>query len=399
MNKILKLSINSAIAILAVSNLISKPVMADNSNQIVPTLWGIDEDDGQLFTMEDYTDSTTMVDYGLLKWNNNGNVEAVGSDMEAMTLDSNGDLYIALDRNLLGTSDAATLLKFNIKNASTTADNIVEVIGEIGITFDSSGDNITGLSIDPITGELVAGLKNYDSNDERTVDKLFVIDKTNGSLVREIGSITGLSQESKRLEDIEHAPDGSLYITQNMDDHTYKVNSSNGAILEVIDNNQKGGLGDSVKFEALGWDFANNRLIGFDDDDESLAQLTLENGNNHEYYNTNSMGLTDVEGIDFVPTVDGATTNSLPEAKNYSVQTIVNQTVSFNVIVDANDNDDDPLSIVGVDNVSGGTVTYENGVISYTHSEIGTYTFTYTISDGIDIGVGNIEVQVGGYPD
>ncbi|MGB5712496.1 MAG: hypothetical protein WBM44_16485, partial [Waterburya sp.] len=54
-----------------------------------------------------------------------------------------------------------------------------------------------------------------------------------------------------------------------------------------------------------GWDFANNRLIGFDDNDESLAKLTLEAGNNYEYYDTSSMGLTDVEGIDFVPTEDG----------------------------------------------------------------------------------------------
>ena len=60
-----------------------------------------------------------------------------------------------------------------------------------------------------------------------------------------------------------------------------------------------------LNLKRLGWDFVNNRLIGFDDQDESLAKLTLENGNNYEYYDTTDLGLTDVEGVDFVPTSDG----------------------------------------------------------------------------------------------
>ena len=400
-----KLATYTFIALFGTATLIPQATLARNNNgdgAIIPTLWGIDEDDGQLFAMGDYTDSSTMIDYGYLKWNNNGVIEPIDTDMEAMTLDTNGDMYIALDRNLIGNNDAATLLKFNIKDASTTEDNIVEVLGEIGITFDSRGDNITGLSIDPFSGELFAGLKNYNSNNQRIVDQLFVISKADGSLVRTVGSIEGLGQESKRLEDIEHAPDGSLYVTQNMDDHTYKVNSSNGAIIEVTDNDQKDGLGSEVKFEALGWDFANNRLIGFDDDDESLANLTLENGNNYEYYKTNSIGLTDVEGVDFVPTPDGNPiddVNNAPELQDYSLRTFVNQPVTVDVIADAVDAEGDALSIVGIDNVTGGTVTHVNGSITYVHSATGTYTFNYTVSDGTDTSVGNISVEVLGYPD
>ncbi|MGB5632940.1 MAG: SdiA-regulated domain-containing protein, partial [Waterburya sp.] len=275
----------------------------NDANELIPKLWGIDEDDGQLFVMTNYTDSSTMIDYGKLKWNDNGTVKNIGSDMEAMTLDANGDMYIALDRKLTGSGNAATLLKFNIADASTTADNVVEIIGVIGINFDSSSDNLSGLSIDPNTGQLVALLKNNGSS---ATDKLYVISKVDGSVIQEIGNITGLGESSTNAEDIEHAPDGNLYVTDNADDHTYKVNSLTGAIIEVVDNNQKDGLdSDSVKFEGLGWDFANNRLIGFDDNDESLAKLTLEAGNNYEYYDTSSMGLTDVEGIDFVPTEDG----------------------------------------------------------------------------------------------
>lgn len=398
-NKIVKFSIYSLIAVLATATLTSTPTVASGGTEVIPKLWGIDEDDGQLFVMEDYTDSSTMVDYGRLKWNNNGNIEIIGPDMEAMTLDENGDMYIALDRNIVGSSNAATLLKFNINNASTTADNVVEVIGEIGISFDSHQDNISGLSIDPISGDLVAGLKNYDNSHNGVADRLYVISKTDGSVVRSIGPITGLGEESNRLEDIEHAPDGSLYVTQNYDDHTYKVSSSDGSILEVIDDNQKGGLGSSVKFEALGWDFANNRLIGFDDNDESLAKLTLEHGNNHEYYDTTSMGLTDVEGVDFVPTLDGNPINNPPVAKNYNVETKVGQPVTMDAISDATDLEGDPLSIVSINDVSGGTATHTNGVITYTNSNTGTFTFTYTISDGTDTAIGMVEVKVTAYSD
>lgn len=398
-NKIVKFSISSLIAVLATATLTLTPTIASEENEVIPKLWGIDEDDGQLFVMEDYTDSSTMIDYGRLKWNDNGRIRTIGPDMEAMTLDENGDMYIALDRNIVGSSNAATLLKFNIKNASTTANNVVEVIGEIGINFDSNYDNVSGLSIDPISGDLVAGLKNYNSSNHRVADRLYVISKTDGSLVRSIGAITGLGEQSHRLEDIEHAPDGSLYVTQNYDDHTYRVSSSNGSILEVIDDNQRDGLGNSVKFEALGWDFANNRLIGFDDNDESLAKLTLEDGNNHEYYDTTSMGLTDVEGVDFVPTLDGNPINNAPVAKNYSVETKVGQPVTMDAISDATDPDGDPLSIVSINDVSGGTATHANGVITYTNSSAGTFTFTYSISDGTDTAIGMVEVKVTAYSD
>ncbi len=117
-NKIVKFSIYSLIAVLATATLTLTPTRASEENEVIPKLWGIDEDDGQLFVMEDYTDSSTMVDYGRLKWNDNGRIRTIGSDMEAMTLDENGDMYIALDRNIAGSGNAATLLKFNIKDAS-----------------------------------------------------------------------------------------------------------------------------------------------------------------------------------------------------------------------------------------------------------------------------------------
>ena len=278
-----------------------------------PRMWGIDEDDGQLFSFEDYSTLSGFKNYSQLKWNDNGTLRNIGSDIEAMTLDEDGTMYMALDR-ILGVDDhggayCTTLMSFNIQDAllEGTGDNVVEILGAIQIPCDSVHDNVSGLSIDPLTGDLVALLKDFDSSNSSVNDKLYKISKTDGNVVQLIGSISGLSENSSSAEDIEHSPDGTVYVTDNADDETYKIDSSTGEIIEVIDRSQASGLGSvsSVKFEALGWDFGNNRLVGNDDDNEIIAQLTLGEGNNNSYGDTNGLDLTDVEGIDFVPTPDG----------------------------------------------------------------------------------------------
>ena len=281
-----------------------------NSDALVPKLWGIDEDDGQLFSFDNYVSFDGFDNYGQLKWNDNGTIRTIGADIEAMTLDDDGTMYMALDR-ILGVDDnngdyCATLMSFNIQDADLSGPNVVDILGAIAIPCNSSSDNVSGLSIDPISGDLVALLKDYNSSGDRITDKLYVISKNDGSLQQSIGEISGLNERSSRGEDIEHAPDGSLYVTDNSDDDTYKVNPNTGEIIDVIDTNQKGGLGvSSVKFEALGWDFANNRLVGNDDNNEMIAELTLGEGNNGSFGDTANLGLTDVEGIDFVPTANG----------------------------------------------------------------------------------------------
>lgn len=309
---------------LLVLGVISLPQAVYSSDNIIPKLWGIDEDDGQLFSLTDYTTHGGFEDYGQLKWNNNGIIEPIGTDIEAMTLDVDGTMYMALDRILPGVNSnnnqyCSTLLTFNILDAKLIedGDNIVNVIDAIKIPCDHNEDNISGLSIDPSNGKLVALLKDYDSSGNLITDKLYVISKTDGSLVDTIGSITGLQEQSDRAEDIEFSSldaDGNtyIYVTDDYDDHTYKVDPVDGTILAVIDNDQTGGLGVSeAKFEALGWDFANNRLAGYDDENNLVANLTLEIGNNINY--GQGIGLTDVEGIDFVPTPDG---NPIPSPNN-----------------------------------------------------------------------------------
>ena len=324
--KLIKVAATSLLATLIAGVSTTQPFINQYSQaqaqSTTPRMWGIDEDDGQLFSFEDYLTFTGFKNYGQLKWNNNGSIEAIEEDIEAMTLDVDGTMYMALDR-ILGVPNnggyCATLMSFNIQNAleAGTGDNVVTMLGAIQIPCNSYKDNVSGLSIDPLTGDLIALLKDYNNGNQTVHDKLYRISKTDGSVSdldnngnpQAMGTIQGLGEQSRNAEDIEHAPDGRLFVTDNDDDKTYEVDRNTGAIIAVTDQSQKEGLGlnsgDTVKFEALGWDFGNNILVGNDDNNEVIAQLTLQDGQNQSYGDTNGMGLTDVEGIDFVPTPDG----------------------------------------------------------------------------------------------
>lgn len=265
--------------------------------QSVPLLWGIDEDDGQLFTLENYTecnldsDAAGFTDYGRMKWNDDGTIRNIGNELESMTLDKDGTMYMMVNKDFAG-FDAQVLVSFNIADARVGENNVVTVIGSSGL----KGGLINGLSIHPTTGVLY-GVWDKDGNDE-----LVTIDKATGEATK-VGKIKDGGTKADDSEDMEFDADGNLYVTDNKDDELYRVDPSNGKILEVVDDDQKDGLGvSSVKFEALGWDFINGRLVGMDDNNELVAHLTLEDGNNVKYCKDSDV-LTDVEGIDFVPAI------------------------------------------------------------------------------------------------
>jgi len=274
----------------------------------VPMLWGVDEDDGELFSIADYTQigggpaAAGLTVYGRLRYReDDGSVSNVGNDIEAFTLDVDGTAYMAINDDMddvdgLGDVDEPVLLRFNINDASTTDDNIVTVIGRINAAgYDASdGDNISGLSIDPRSGDLY-GLFRHDGD---AVDRLLILNKTTAGVVNDIGTMAGLGEEVESGEDIEFDAAGNLYVTDNDDDHLYRVDRLTAAIVTVIDDDE----GGSVKYEGLGWDFENDRLIGTEDHNELFTHLTLQNDSNIVY--GSFAGLTDVEGIDFVPTAE-----------------------------------------------------------------------------------------------
>ena len=273
----------------------------------VPVLWGVDENDGELFSIDDYTTLSGYTSYGKLKYRSGATVKKIGKDIEAFTIDANGVAYMAINNGLAGYSEPV-LFSFDLNQASTTSDNIVNIIGKIGVNFDNPKDNISGLSINPLTGDLYALFR--DNRDD-TVDRLLILDKSTGDVKSDLGTIEGLGYSVDSGEDLEFDSFGNLYVTDNKDNHLYKVDPLTGDIIDVIDNDESGGLGGGdVKFEGLAWDPVFNRLIATEDNNDLFVNLTLRNGQNFSYGSLAQ--LTDVEGIDFMPRA-GSPPQPVPE--------------------------------------------------------------------------------------
>jgi hypothetical protein len=295
-----------------------------------PLLWGVDEDDSELFSVADYDSATPIfTSYGRLRWDPPGpnGLEIINNDIEAVTLAPDGRLFMALDDDL-GDNDPAVLLSINVNSADVGVNNEVTVHGTIGSGV-SGSDNVSGLSIDPLTGAMFGLLRDFNSGD--TVDKLFVIpdpinDPGTVAFIGGTGALDDGSDEIFNGEDLEFDAAGNLYVAENNGDgadgdtlwlvNLLRDGSSNvtgiGDLVDLLDlrtfNDD-----DNVKFEALGWDFENDRLLGSSDNDDFFA-IILGTGSLTDPKLGSGLGvLTDVEGIDFVPEGRGPPPPSVPE--------------------------------------------------------------------------------------
>lgn len=74
-----------------------------------------------------------------------------------------------------------------------------------------------------------------------------------------------------------------------------------------------------------------------------------------------------------------------PVAENDTASVVVNQSVAIFVRANDSDANNDPITVIGTSNVTGGSVSIASGgsyVIYYAPAEVGIYSFEYTISDG-----------------
>jgi hypothetical protein len=147
------------------------------------------------------------------------------------------------------------------------------------------------LSFSPGAGVLYALFR--DDHDSAT-DRLFIVDKDTGAVITDIGEISGLGEKVASGEDMAFDHRGNLYVTDNDDDHLYRIDPATAGIIEVVDNN----MGGSVKFEALAWDHEAGVMVSFNDYNDKFALVTMEDGNNT--FLGRISGLGDVEGMDFV---------------------------------------------------------------------------------------------------
>src|SRR5262245_20342862 len=197
-----------AVASLLLSTLLSAiPTVAFSA---VPVLWGVDEDDGMLFSTSDYTNpAATFTNYGKLKWNDNGTIKDIGAFGEAFTLEGTM-AYFARNHTDLGPFGVPVFMRFDVATAVPGGPNVVTVIGTMpGITFNSIRDNISGFAIQPGTGTLYALFRD---DTDAVPDRLLTVDKTTGAVLTN-KIISGLGHTVASGEDLVFDPSGRLFVT------------------------------------------------------------------------------------------------------------------------------------------------------------------------------------------
>lgn len=282
----------------------------------VPTLWGINEDVNGLFSIDDYPEigqkpiPDGYTNHGRLYYDLDGVNTLIPRDIGSIAIRYNNVAFMAYNRDLdpgggLPKLSAPILLSLDLDNLPGTGVNVVTVIGSIPIPgFDPSAavdDNISGMSFDPQDPEDGLLYALYRVTDGPTTDKLVAITKDNALVVGEIGEMKndalGLYVEDG--EALEFDEFGNMYVSDNWDDHLYKVNPETAEIIELVDNDEKGGLNvNSLKTEGLAWDPIKHTMVASDDNHDLFYIQTLEDGNNASLGTVNV--LTDVEAIDFI---------------------------------------------------------------------------------------------------
>ena len=288
----------------------------------VPIAWGIDEDTGNLLSIEDYDSTMTVTDYGRLSINDGGVSRAfpdtdpeygdVFADLESFVIDKQGFGYTVgnatVDFPGGGTFTGPHLYRIRIFNedgslavspddaAGSGGYNVLQSLGPVsGI---SSGE-INGLDIDPLTGDFWA------VNENGGRDDLVMIDKYTGVATVIANSIDGTDD----LEDLSFDENGNLYLIEDdgganeTDDILLMATlDRSGLIPSLLSLSIVNDIGGDVRIESLAWDFMNQRLLAFSDEHNSVWEL---NTSGDGYTDLGPIGFNDVEGLSFVPTDTG----------------------------------------------------------------------------------------------
>lgn len=263
---------------------------------IIPTLWGVDENHSRLFSIGNYQNAVnSYTDYGLLKWNNNGKAQNIrGHEVDAFTLRADGMSFMVFN-DPLGPNRPPALLKFDINTSSTSRPNVATLIGTMtGL----DGMDISGITFHPGTGALYA----VDQTPGNAVPDRLLIVNTTTAAVTNLGPMTGLGHTVLDAEDMVFDSAGHLYVVDHAGDIMYRVNPATAAIDAIVDDDLAGGMGvGNAKFEGLAFDPVNNKLIGAEDDHTLMCEITPGNGGNIALFNWTPLGLVDPEGIAFLP--------------------------------------------------------------------------------------------------
>ncbi|MEQ1744485.1 MAG: GEVED domain-containing protein [Saprospiraceae bacterium] len=274
-----------------------------------PVLWAINEDNGHLFSVPTWTSTAgvnaTAYDWGQIQWSSDNCVTKTnvnisgGSELESAAWDDATNEYYLTSNKTLGAFNKPVLLKIDIDNLVVGQQPCAVVIGSIA---SSGSEDIESLAIDPLNGDLYGGAK--------TSGRLYKLNKATAAILGgypvQMTKPSPLSGNLNDSESLTFDESGTLYVSETDDKDVYTINKVTGAGISVFDDNTA-----PLGLDGLTWDFAGNRLIGFEDGSlestpySHLFEITSGNGSNTLLANTYAAGLVDIEGLELA--CDGPT--------------------------------------------------------------------------------------------
>lgn len=263
------------------------------------TFFLTDEDDGELGVVWNANHAdTAQSSLGFLMLETSPGTFLPLAGIEPAVIDNDGVAYF-VHTGAIGSYTGVKLLKLDLTQA---ADDVVQVVQFVGTITFSSGYSVPGLTLHPTTGELFGVLTLGDTSND--ADILIKINKTNGSIISTIGLLTdSANQHATYTQAIAFNADGSeLYISDIYDDDIYTVDPADASITGVYDGNPFAGFTNPSgrRINALALDTVADKLLGSDQVEQDMIQLTSGNGGNSILYDLPA-SLTDSEGLAMFP--------------------------------------------------------------------------------------------------
>lgn len=359
-------------------------------------LWGVDQSNGQLFSVGDYSLPGAEGRVNLYGQLHTAAGVIIGNDIQAFTIDgadANGRnaAFVAISKSVGGINTFSIGVIADINDPAHRTEVTLYKIS--GMNFNLLKDNITGLAIDPNSGNILGVVVR-----DNAPATLFVIDKNTLSSADHIakaytlGKIIGTDdlggQKVTNARDLAFDSAGNLFVTDGAKDKLYQISAANGEILAVSNMNEDNGLGEA-NIEALAWDPVLGKLIGANSilnaglPANDLVGLSTANGPNAIDVHL-LQSLKDVEGMAFMPKF------GLRSGDNLGVLIDTGRTE-----VDYRAGQGPVLLLHDVELISFGEDTYDNGSLTVDVSgvDIGEF-FAIKAGDGIAIdAAGNIRYK------
>lgn len=295
-------------------------------------LWGVDENTGQLFSVADYAipgAESRVTLYGQL---HTANGTLIGSNISAFTIDGadpdgHNAAYIAISKPVAGINTFSIGVIADINDLSNNT--VVTLFTISGIKFNLSKDSITGLAVDPITGNLMGVVVRNDGSPAA----LFVIDKNTLGAADHVakaytlGKMVGKDDlgdmRISKARDLAFDGAGNLFVTDAAQDKLYRIDAANGEILGLANANVGNGLSGNPNIEALAWDPLSGQLIGANSvaGVNDLIGLAVDGGPS-SLDAAHLQNLQDIQGMAFLPQFDfrsGQDLGVLVDANNTDV--------------------------------------------------------------------------------